>query len=236
MAMWLVPLHGDKFDLEEFPRWFPSGEIYVIEQDSEYFLVGPTFERFSEAEAVLNEANNVLERFTAAINLLGTKIRKPVIDTVIRKNSDGKRNVFVFLSGSLTTRSKLSATLTLTSDSSNALAQETQAQGIISKATGNLHLEQALSIWNAPTRSWPQLYRTLEEIEMYLGQQVDTAGLCTGKERTRFVRTANTAEVSGMNARHAIGKFLPPTNPMSLKDAADFIRRLLLGVLYEKSE
>jgi hypothetical protein len=71
----------------------------------------------------------------------------------------------------------------------------------------------------------------MEEIEQPLGKHVDAAGLCAANERERFTRTANTAEVSGPDARHATGKFAVPNNPMSLPEATEFVRQMLLSVL-----
>ncbi len=89
----------------------------------------------------------------------------------------------------------------------------------------------ALSLWADPIRSWPRLYRVLEEIEQHLGQRVDGAGLCPFNQRQRFTHTANTAEVAGSDARHATGKFAAPGNPMTLPEATDFIGQMLLGSL-----
>lgn len=71
----------------------------------------------------------------------------------------------------------------------------------------------------------------LEEIEQHLAKRVDPAGLCPANQRERFTRTANTAEVSGSDARHATGKFVAPDNPMNLPEATEFVRQILLGVL-----
>jgi hypothetical protein len=78
---------------------------------------------------------------------------------------------------------------------------------------------------------WPRLYRVLAEIEQYLGKRVDAAGFCPTNQRERFTRTANTAEVSGSEARHAIGKSVAPSNPMSLSEATAFLSQIFLAVL-----
>jgi hypothetical protein len=107
----------------------------------------------------------------------------------------------------------------------------TQAQELLERTSGSPHLEIALSLWADQMRSWPRLYRIIEEIEQHLGKHVDAAGLCTASQRERFTRTANTAEVSGPDARHATGKFAAPSNPMSLPEATEFVRQMLLSVL-----
>jgi hypothetical protein len=127
-------------------------------------------------------------------------------------------------------RSKVNAVLASVS-APQQKPQRTQAQELLRRATGSPHLEMALSLWADQMRSWPRLYRILEEIEQHLGRHIDAAGLCPANQRERFTRTANTAEVSGPDARHATGKFVAPGNPMSLREANEFIGHMLLNVL-----
>ena len=44
MGRWLVQLSGERMDLEEFPIWFPNGEVFAIEENKEFFLVGPALD------------------------------------------------------------------------------------------------------------------------------------------------------------------------------------------------
>ena len=75
----------------------------------------------------------------------------------------------------------------------------------MNRATGKPNLDQALKVWADPMRTWPRLYRLLEEIEGHLGKSANAAGLCSGKERTRFRQTAESPEVAGVDARQASG-------------------------------
>jgi len=63
---------------------------------------------------------------------------------------------------------------------------------------------------------------------------IEKAGLSPKGERDRFRRTANTAEVGGVTARHALDKFEPPTNPMTLDEGYKFIRQILAAVLRQQ--
>ncbi len=230
MARWLVQLSGDHMDLEEFPRSFPDGDVFAIEENGAFFLVGPAFEVLPNAEAVLGEATRALDHFTAVISLLWPSLRKPAASHVFRETDEGKRDAFVFLSGSISGRSKVHA-VALSVGARPQQPQRTQAQELLGRASGSPHLGVALSLWADPTRSWPRLHRVLEEIEQHLGNRVDAAGLCPAAQRERFTRTANTAEVSGSDARHATGRFVAPSNPMSLPEATKFVGQMLLSVL-----
>jgi hypothetical protein len=102
---------------------------------------------------------------------------------------------------------------------------------MLSRAQSNQHLEIALTLWADPARPWPRLYRILEELELHIGKPADKAGLCSANERARFTRTANTAEVSGADSRHALSKYAPPPDPMSLEEATRFVGRIFSEVL-----
>ncbi len=229
MARWLVQLSGDRMDLEEFPRWFPDGEVFAIEENGTFYLMGDAFETLPNAEAVLGEAVRALDRFTAVISLLWPSLRKPTASHVIRETDEGNRGVYVFLSDGISARAKAGAVLS--GGAPHPPPRPTQAQEMLRRAIRSPHLEVALSLWADRMRSWPRLYRILEEIERHLSKTVDVAGLCSATQRARFTRTANTAEVSGADARHATGRFVPPANPMSLSEAAEFVGQMLLSVL-----
>jgi hypothetical protein len=87
-------------------------------------------------------------------------------------------------------------------------------------------------LWAFPDPAWWLLYRVVEDIETHLnerrlGTSVSKAGYCSDNERERFRRSANSAEASGLGARHAAGKWEPPKNPMPLEEAKTFVKALL---------
>lgn len=228
MARWLARLCGERSDLEELPRWFPNGEVFAIEEKAEFFLVGFAFESLPDAEAVLAEARRRLDKFTAVISLLWSDFRKPTVDSIIRED-DGSRNIFVFLSASLSARVKVNAVIS--GGVPGQQPQRTQAQELLDHATGRPHLQEALLIWGDPMRSWPRLYRILEEIEEDLGDDVNHVGLCSAKQRKRFRLSAQVPEAAGLDARHASEMFDPPPDPMMFDEAKVFIGQILLGAL-----
>jgi len=239
MTRWLVQLEGEHSDLEEFPRWFPDGDIYAIEENNSVYLVGSAFEKFSEAGHVHEAALQAVDELSAVIKLLWSSFRPPKVGHVFREDADGKRNGFVFLTGSITVRAKARATLTVSGAGQNQKTP-TQAQTLLSGSRTNVHLRTAMSIWADPLRTWPRLYRVLEEIERYLEKEdVHDAGLCSRHQRERFTRSANDAEISGKDARHALGKpgkSKPPKDPMNLSEATTFIGGLLQAVLRQAAK
>lgn len=226
MSRWLVPLQGERFDLEEFRVSFPTGNVSVIEEDGAFYLAGSDFEKCATADKVLEIAARNLDEFTAVILLIFPELRKPTVTQVIREEN-GKRHTTAFMTARGEGRSKGRATISSPGQSSPVL---TAAQELLKQAKGHRHLEAALSTWAEPRRSFPRLYVVLEEIEQHLRESVDKAKLCSANERRSFTQTANT-EAAGKDSRHAPGKFKPPKTPMSLAEAAGFVSRMLVAAL-----
>lgn len=223
MARWLVELRGDPLDTEEYPYWFPDGDLHAIREGDAVFLAGPGLDALPDATAVRAAAAEAHREFSAVISLLWPDLRQSVLGAVTREADDGSRSAWVFPEG-FAGRSKFGhATVT----GGTARHQRTQAQLLLAAAQRNRHLDVVLMLWAAPEPSWPRLYRILEELEEGLGERVDALEFCTAAERTRFTRTANCPEVAGADARHRLGKSQPPNDPMSLPDARRFLAMLI---------
>lgn len=222
---WLIALEGDSADLEEFPYWFPSGGVHAIAEGRSVFLTGPSFLPLSRPEDVRDLAAQVLDEFSSVISLLWPSLQAPRLGTVFAESEDGTRHGTQFgMVGTAVSRTKLRGTLSGTSG-------PTQAQRLLTASQSAPHLSTALLLWADPVRTWPRLYRLLEELKEHLGQPVSKAGLCSANELTRFTQSANSADIAGMDSRHASGRCKPPARPMNLEQATSFAREMLTKAL-----
>jgi hypothetical protein len=153
MQRWLVQLQGEKIDLEEFPTWFPKGEIYAIEESGIYYLTGPEFDAAADADAVLKIARECLDQFSAIISLLWRPFIKPTISQVVHEDAAGARSAYVFAAGIAAGRSKARAVGVDASGTANS-SEETEAQILLAAAKQNPHLREALAVWADPLRTW----------------------------------------------------------------------------------
>jgi hypothetical protein len=216
-------------DLEELPKWFPSGEVYAVEENGNVLLVGAGLNSLSDADAVLKKAQKALNEFSAVISLLWPSFRKPQIGQVFWEDPTGNRRAYIFLAGIAARRFKASGRLT---DAGTARTPSTtQAQHLLAAARKSKHLREALKVWADPVRTWGRLYRVMEEVKKHSRKPVNKAGLCTAAELKRFTTTANTAEAAGLDARHASGSYRYPKNPMTLQQGTSFVSRLLESAL-----
>lgn len=230
MPRWLVKIEGTPFDLEDFPHWFPRGEVFATTDAHGTYVVGELLEACSESASVYQTAEALIDEMHAVICLLEPGIKRPTIGVVLREDDSGKRTGTVYASATFGGRSKVRATLTDVGAASTP-PTATQAQLLLRSAQTDRHLHIALSLLAMSNVGWPHLYRALEEIEVSLGKKIHDAGLCSSNERERFTRSANSGEVAGKDARHRIGKFDPPSQPMTLRDAQSLIRSCLDATL-----
>ena len=232
MARWLVRLDGERPDLEEFRLRFPDGDLYAVEKDGGVYLTGSELERLASAEEVREHARGAVEEMSAIISLLWSAFRRPSVGNVQREDDQGGVSNWVFPEIAVM-RSKAGLTkVVIRADGAREDVpvedqRPTDAQRLLGASRATSHLRTAVLLWAFPDRGWWLLYRVVEDIEMHLGKSVAKAGYCSPTERKRFGRSAISAEVSGLGARHAAGKFAPPKNPMDIQEATTFVRALL---------
>lgn len=230
MKRYLVELVGDAADLEEFPRTFPDGDVHAIEEGINVFLTGPFFDSIEAPDKILRAAEQVLDEMTAVILLFWPSLRRPTTGAVCVEDESGSRIRHIFMSIHEEVRAKDYIEASVTGVVPNE-RMPTEGQRLLAASRLATHAQAALMIWADPHRTWPRLYRILEELEAELKDTVDKFGLCLKNERDRFKRSANSAEVAGRDSRHRAGKYDPPLHPMSLQEASSFIGALIQQTL-----
>ncbi len=229
MARWMVRLAGDAFDLDEFPRQFPDGDLFAVQEGSHTFLVGPSLDKLDDVALVNQVAAQALDEFFGVMSLVDVGLQRPDVDMTMRDNGDGTVDAFVPVSGVASARAKAFGAV---AGGQDGPILPTPAQRLRDALLASPPLRTAVLLWASPTRTWTRLYAVLEAVEHALGREASVAGLCTRAERERFTRSSNSGEVSGFDARHApLGKRVPPENPMSLDQAVSFVGRVLEAAL-----
>lgn len=225
MRRWLVELDGERSDVEEFPKRFPDGDIHAVEDDGKVYLTGSAFDQFSEGQLVRNHAMGAVEEMSAIISLLWPAFQKPLVGSVYREDGKGGRSTWLFpVTGTLRIKS---GDVRTSGDTEATAAGPTQAQKLLAASRTTDYLHAAVLLWAAAEPAWWRLYRIVEELTEHFGMTAAKAGLCSANELERFEHTSNSADASGLGARHRTGKFPPPATPMTLDEAAIFVKGLL---------
>lgn len=221
--MWSVELVGRTPDLADFTRWFPDEPAKVVAHGDRFFLEGEIFEGMLDHENVRRVAEAQLDLMSAAIKLScsGLSLR-PAAGAIYRIDDSGARHAFAPRLN-LTVRTRVEVR-----SFEDVSQRPTAAQKRVEPATRNEALRTAMILWADGNRTWPRLYRILEEIEHALGRRmVHKARLTSKAERLRFTQSACSPEIAGADSRHGPGKCSPPKEPMSIREAERFIASLL---------
>jgi hypothetical protein len=225
VACWTVRIEGAPFDIEDYPDWFPNGPVRATRRDDGIYILADRFEQLTDSTEVHESALGLLDELFAIVSLLQTNLQKPRIATIFREEDDGTRQGFVQVSARVAARSKARGSATVAGKEEGARGP-TAAQRLAQGLGVDRHLSLAISLWADPVRTWPRLYRILEEVELYLGHPVSKEGWCRRNERERFTQSANHPAAAGADARHA-ERNAPPKKPLTLGEATAFVSEML---------
>lgn len=106
---------------------------------------------------------------------------------------------------------------------------DTNLGDILQLVSENGDLSKALYFLGAEGNPWVNLYK-VHEIIQQSRHDIGAANeprWCSAKQETRFTRTANHEEASGVFSRHARPNCDPPANPMSINEAFALIREMV---------
>lgn len=97
------------------------------------------------------------------------------------------------------------------------------------------NVDSALRILSQRQLTWSELYKLLEIVKADRGNDYPVAAeVMTQAQLSKFKHTANSMAAIGDDARHGPTSKQPPSNPMMIGDARNFIRNLLKYWLEEK--
>lgn len=226
MPNWSVQLSGDRFDLEDFPKWFTTPDLQVVEGSDGYYLRSELLGAIEDADQVRASARELLESLVGAAKLYRPSLGAIGLNAVVKEGENERRHVYVYLSGAIQMRSKVS-TAKLTINGKEETPQIPRPALWAAIAKDDEKVRQALRFWVKGSENWADLYKVHEVIESDVGDAIYTNGWASKIEVTRFTRTANSVEALGDQARHAKKYAESPPKPMTIQEAKRLIKRLL---------
>jgi hypothetical protein len=227
LGRWLAQLAGSEADLHYLPKLFPSGELFVLREGDGYYLAGARLDWLGSAEEVRDAAEAELDLVVAAAKLIVGVLNRPRVTGIYFIDSQGNRHAYA--PGSVF---NLEFRYKLTEPDLATQGGRTRAQRLAAGGKSHPALLSAMQLWADETRTWPRLYRVMEEVEAtFGGVRVDVLGFCSANERQRFARSANSPAVAGLDARHADLGHEPPRKPMTLAQATHFVSLLLVAAI-----
>lgn len=98
MRTWLGELKGDEFDLEDLPTWFGTDDLTVERVGENYYLASADLENLEGDDAVRTRAKELVRQIVGAARLFRANFGSVELGGIIRRNENGTRNAYVFLS------------------------------------------------------------------------------------------------------------------------------------------
>ena len=230
MPKWLVRLKGERFDLEDFPKLLRSPEVRVVEENGSFYLESSEFNSLTSAEEVRERGRELIKLINGVAKFNRDNFLGISEDAITRVEDDGKRHHYVFLEGTATIRTKVSAQLTvIAADGSEKVAiQPSALESLLEVAQKHNVVAKALSFYRDDT--WSSLYKSYETIKGDVGgkQQIIKNGWVVKSDINRFTQTVQSEAAIGDSARHAASKkYKPPAQPMTLLEARALIKTIL---------
>lgn len=231
---WSVELRGERFDLEDLPRWTSGGKVRVISRGGSWFLVSPMLEELQDAGEVRLRAEELLSLVNGMGRVVQSNFRPVSLGNVHRRDSDG-RGAIIALVGAAEGRSKALVTLVIRG-AAQLDPQIGLMNGGIDAALESEETQRLLLFLGQPDLTWNDLYRAYEVLKpLGIDHLLKRSGV-KKDEKKRFSHTANSFSALGLAARHGVKDEDPPPVPMTFREARSLIIRLAKAWLDERLE
>lgn len=238
---WLVEVRDIVADERLFTDLLSRLNLTLHQEDSKTYLTGDEFERLSTSAEVWEQAKRLRDVVTEVNNgIPGANISFKLGD-IQEQREDGSQGTYVLLTPTSIVSTTAVGVCGVTVIPMREITEEERVRleaerkeheyqekfDLISSRVVSAYqdkrarkvqhfLEQDLTAGS--------MYKIYELIRDDLGEKLNS--LASDKQWTRFTRSVNHQEVFGDDARHATLKAEPPTNPMSLGEAQDFIKKV----------
>lgn len=219
MSKKYIGLIGDKIDIQDLDFILKDENWNINFIENKYLLSSNLFESINSDYEILLKAKHFLDILNGAAKAIYNNHIYVTANTVYRMNELNKLQGTGFMSGKITGRSRLRATLTIDSKEKGKIS-ENKYQKWIDKAKTDSNVREILHFFN--NQDWWNLYKIYEIIRKDL-KKSGMNNLVSKNEISRFTRTANDNKIIGGKARHATYDNESHTNPMDINSARKFI-------------
>lgn len=228
MQTWAIQLAGDEVDLNMLAASLDRPELRVSESGKMYYLESSSFSPSDDAETIYKKGVDLIAFLNGASSLAFGGTRTLELAYVRHQDNGGKVKHIVFPPCATAVIRMIPPTITFAnSDGEDKVFRPADdIQKWYSLSTTVPAVYDVCRLLDQDERNWSDLYRILDIVENEVGgrKRIVERKWATVKELKTFRGTANSPEVSGLDARHgARGRYGVPSTTMSLTDARDFI-------------
>lgn len=199
------------------------------------------FRTCQTSKEVLKLANNKLRVLSGVLKLELDSPEPLRAGAVCQRNASGGRQIFLEVEETLCIRSEVGEVMiTVTDAEGKIITRPTpppRTVEITQLAADDTAVEKAMRLYaELNHKSWVDMYRIHEVIEDDVGGQHALQKRRWGSipDLERFKHSANSVTVAGDSARHGKEVGQPPKNPMSIDEAAGYLKNVLQSWLASK--
>lgn len=242
MAIWQVGLAGDEYVLRVLADKLKQDDMRIIQEDGTYFLVAHSFEGLENSRQVREKARPLIRALQGLIKLeLNVSASLGDAKYVRLAYEDGRRSAYI----AIDTIVQVAIIPGVTAVGTTADGQIVQTQTSLNnyekhsnRMQQDSEIADVLSYFGNDGPKAFNLGKVFELISDYVGGEAEIIrkGWASRAQITRFTNSINNRKVLGLEARHATLKREPPSKPMSLSDAENFITGLVRQWLEWKEE
>jgi hypothetical protein len=231
MSEWMLQISGHEYDIKDLENLNFIPGTSVINDGENYFLKSDVFNLCTEPNQVLEIGKELVKVLNGIGQLHNDGWQMINHGGVMVVEPDGTKKMYLFMSASITGRSRIVADLSVKNDKGDFV--KIRRQSFIERAylaaKNDLNVQKAMRIYGTRESNWTNLYIIYEVIEEDVGGkgEIVKRGWATDTEIRRFKHTANSVGAVGDDARHGKEQTLPPSNPMLVKEAKALIETLM---------
>jgi hypothetical protein len=224
---WRAYLKGDQFDLDLVEEQFDRGQVVVRSDGDECWMESPDFEGLTDSADVQRVARDLLLQMNGAAALVDASYRTVELTDSF---SDGAGHKFFQASGAVRIRTTLGASAEAHGPDGElvpaAPPPPTLGPHYLALAHRDPNVQEALQLLGQGPGNWGTLHKVYEIID----RDGDKRKWAPMAAYDAFAASANSALVSGPDARHSLAYSRrspkPPKHTMNIRDARAFIRKV----------
>ena len=241
---WMVEITDISTDQRLLSDILKGLKVELYTEDNITYLVSDQF----DVESTSAEVWKIAKKMRDVINEISESTLGFKLGKLHEQKEDGSRNQHVFASGSLSTGSmSINSTVDITGEISEEERARSEAEHqdyqyqkklapLVRLVSACFRDERCLKVYRLLKQEldWGSLYNIYELIKADLGKR-NLHSLASNPDWKRFKHSANHP-VSGGTPRHAASTTKPPSNPMPLEEAQDFISKAADSWFKQKCE
>lgn len=231
MKKYLIELIGEKLDIEDLIFGLRTSKWKIIEELDKYYLTPETLNKTETQANIISKANEFITILNGSAKIFYEDHRKVKTGSLTIIDENGKKSIISFMRGGVSEyRSRTRGTLT---DSNKPLQKTpTIIEVWIAKSEKHKSVRDVLHLFNNLT--WSNLYKIYELINYDVGGKNNIFKFIEKSKIKNFKHTAQSRSAIGDLARHAVDRYKPPKNPLTINESHTVIAELFKNWIKSK--